>query len=206
MLSAVLHDLGIVVAQTPLDHSGEKAEAELSAAPTLIARLAWAERVVTGDALYCDRDLCTTIIDAAGDYLVIVKENQATLLHAIATLFASRADAALAAASLPAWDMREATTVDKGHGRLEVRHLAASTELNDYLDWPALAQVMMIERTWWERGERRTAVRYGITSLPAAVAGADRLLTLVRGHWQIENGLHYVKDVTLVACQSSIDG
>ena len=197
MLSAVLHDLGIVVAQTPLDHSGEKAEAELSAAPTLIARLAWAERVVTGDALYCDRDLCTTIIDAAGDYLVIVKENQATLLHAIATLFASRADAALTAASLPAWDMREATTVDKGHGRLEVRHLAASTELNDYLDWPALAQVMMIERTWWERGERRTAVRYGITSLPAAVAGADRLLTLVRGHWQIENGLHYVKDVTL---------
>ncbi len=55
----------------------------------------------------------------------------------------------------------------------------------------------MSERTWWERGERKTAVRYGITSLPAAVAGAERLQTLVRGHWQIENGLHYVKDVTL---------
>jgi len=41
------------------------------------------------------------------------------------------------------------------------------------------------------------AVRYGITSLPAAVADANHLLTLVRGHWQIENGLHYVKDVTL---------
>ncbi len=197
MLSAVLHELGIVLAQLPLDHTGEKAEAELTAAPTLVARLDWAERVVTGDALYCDRDFCTTIIDAQGDYLVIVKENQATLRRAIATLFASRADAALAAASLPAWDMREATTVDKGHGRLEVRHLVASTALNDYLDWPALAQVMMIERTWWERGERKTAMRYGITSLPAAVAGAERLLTLVRGHWQIENGLHYIKDVTL---------
>jgi len=197
MLSAVLHDLGIVLAQTPLDHTGEKAEAELTAAPTLVARLDWAERVVTGDALYCDRDLCTTIINAQGDYLVIVKENQATMLRAIATLFASRADVALAAASLPAWDMREATSVDKGHGRLEVRHLVASTELNDYLDWPGLAQVMLIERTWWERGERKTAVRYGMTSLPAAVADADRLLALVRGHWQIENGLHYVKDVTL---------
>jgi predicted transposase YbfD/YdcC len=197
MLSAVLHDLGIVLAQTPLDHTGEKAEAELTAAPTLVARLDWAERVVTGDALYCDRDLCTTIIDADGDYLVIVKENQATVLRAIAALFASRVDAALAAASLPPWDMREATTVDKGHGRLEVRHLVASTQLNDYLDWPGMAQVMVIERTWWERGEKKHAVRYGITSLPPTSADAPRLLALVRGHWQIENGLHYVKDVTL---------
>ncbi len=186
MLSAVLHDLGIVLAQTPLDHTGEKAEAELVAAPTLVARLDWAERVVTGDALYCDRDFCTTIIDAMGDYLVIVKENQATLRHAIATLFASRADAALTAASLPPWDMREATTVDKGHGRLEVRHLITSTELTGYLDWPGVAQVMLIERTWWERGEKQQAVRYGITSLPPVSADAPRLLALVRGHWQIE--------------------
>ncbi len=197
MVSAVLHDLGIVLAQRPLGHAGEKAEAELTAAPPLVARLNWAGRVMTGDALYCDRDLCRTISDAGGDYLVIVKENQATLLRAIATLFASRADAALAAASLPPWDMREATTVDNGHGRREVRHLIASTELNDYLDWPGLGQVMMIERTWWERGEKRQAVRYGITSLPPAVADAPRLLALVRGHWQIENGLHYIKDVTM---------
>ncbi len=197
MLSAVLHDLGIVLAQLPLDHTGEKAEAERTAAPTLVARLDCAGRVVTGDALYCDRTLCTTIIAADGDYLVIVKENQATLLRAIAALFASRADVALAAASLPAWDMREAMTVDKGHGRLEVRHLVASTQLNDYLDWPGLAQALLIERTWWERGERKTAVRYGITSLPPTSADAPRLLALVRRHWQIENGRHYVKDVTL---------
>ncbi len=197
MLSAVMHDCGIVLAQLPLDHTGEKAEAELSAAPTLVARLDWAGCVLTGDALYCHADLCTTVRDAGGDYLLIVKENQATLLRAITTLFASRADAALRAASLPPWDMREVTTVDKGHGRLDVRHLVASTALNDYLDWPGLAQVIMIERTWWERGERKTAVRYAMTSLPATVASADRLLTLVRGYWQIENGLHYVKDVTL---------
>ena len=197
MLSAVLHDLGIVLAQTPLDHTGEKAEAELTAAPALVARLDWTGCVLTGDALYCHADLCETVTGADGDYLLIVKENQATLLRAITTLFASRAEAALHAASLPAWDMREATTVDKGHGRLEVRHLVASTELNDYLDWPGLAQVLMVERVWWERGERKTAVRYGITSLPPAAADAHRLLVLVRGHWQIENGLHYVKDVTL---------
>lgn len=197
MLTAVLHDLGIVLAQTPLDRAVEKAEAELAAAPALIARLDWAGCALTGDALYCQRDVCEAVLDAGGDYLVIVKENQASMLRAIATLFASRADAALTAASLPPWDMRETTVADKGHGRREVRHLVASTELNDYLDWPGLAQVLMIERAWWERGTRHAAVRYGITSLPPGVADADRLLALVRGHWQIENGLHYVKDVTL---------
>ena len=197
MLSAVLHDCGIVLAQLPLDHTGEKAEAELTAAPTLVARLDWTGCVLTGDALYCHADLCETVMDADGDYLLIVKENQATLLRAITTVFASRADVALRAASLPAWDMRAATTVDKGHGRLEVRQLVASTALNGYLAWPGLAQVVRVERTWRERGERKTAVRYAITSLPPAVADAQRLLVLVRGHWQIENGLHYVKDVTL---------
>jgi predicted transposase YbfD/YdcC len=197
MLSAVLHDLGIVLAQMPLDHTGEKAEAELTAAPILVARLGWTGCVLTGDALYCHADLCATVRDAGGDYLLIVKENQATLLRALATLFASRTDAALRAASLPAWDMRGATSVDKGHGRLEMRQLVASTELNDYLDWPGVGQVFMVERRWQERGADKQAVRYGITSLPPAVADAARLLTLVRGHWQIENGLHYVKDVTL---------
>jgi len=197
MVSAVLHALGIVVAQVPLDHTGEKAEAEVSATPALIGALDWSGQVMTGDALYCDDTVCEAVTDANGDYLVIVKENQATLLRAITTLFASRTDAALAAASLSPWDMRAATTVDKGHGRVEVRHLVASTALNDYLAWPGVAQVMIIERTWWERGKRHEAVRYGITSLPPEIADARRLLALVRGHWQIENGLHYVKDVTL---------
>ncbi|MDQ6831964.1 MAG: hypothetical protein M3008_01070, partial [Chloroflexota bacterium] len=68
--------------------------------------LDWAERVMTGDALPCDRDLCATITHADGD----VKEKQATLRRAITTLFASCAEAALRAASLLAWDMRATTT------------------------------------------------------------------------------------------------
>jgi len=82
MLSAVVHDLSIVLAQTPLDHTGEKAEAERSAAPMLVARLDWTGCVLTGDARYCQADFCTTVRDAGGDYLLIVKENQATLLRA----------------------------------------------------------------------------------------------------------------------------
>jgi len=196
-LTACTHDLGTVLAQEEIASHAEKAEAELTAAPRLLARLDWRGRVLTGDALFCQRNLCTQVCDAEGDYLLIVKENQPQLHRDLAILFATRADTALRAASLPVWDMREGTTVDRGHGRVEVRHLVASTALNDYLDWPGLGQVFMVERHWQERGETRQAVRYGITSLPPDVADAARLLVLVRGHWQIENGLHYVKDVTL---------
>lgn len=196
-LTACTHDVGAVLAQEEIIGDAEKAEAELTVAPRLLDRLDWRGRVLTGDALFCQRTLCGQVCDAGGDYLLIVKENQSQLHRAIAILFATRADAALCAASLPAWDMRAATTEERGHGRHEYRRLTASTELNGYLDWPGLAQVLMIERTWWERGERREAVRYAITSLPPDVADAARLGALVRGHWQIENGLHYVKDVTL---------
>jgi predicted transposase YbfD/YdcC len=201
-LTACTHAQGVVLAQEEIVGNAQKAEAELTVAPRLIARLDWHGRVLTGDALFCQRgrplgSMCAQVGDAGGDYLVIVKENQSALHRAIAALFAHRADTALRAASLPPWDMRAATTVDKGHGRCEMRHLVASTALNDYLDWPGLAQVLMVERTWWEHGERQHALRYAITSLPPAVADAARLLALVRGHWQIENGLHYVKDVTL---------
>jgi len=197
MLSAVCHDTGLVLAQLPVTATGDKAAAELATAPALIAQLDWHGRVLTGDALYCQRRLCQQVVNAGGDYLVLVKANQPALLHDLATLFAHRADRALNAASLPAQDMREAITEDRGHGREEQRTLVASTDLNDYLDWPAVVQVCRVERVWQERGVTRAAVKYAITSLPPTVANAARLLTLKREHWRIENGLHHVKDVTL---------
>jgi predicted transposase YbfD/YdcC len=202
MLSAVPHDSGIVRAQLPLNHTGEKAVAELTAAPTLIARLDWHGCVLRRCALCRHRHLHGGA-RCGRDYLVVVKGNQPTTRHATAALFAARADAALTAASLPPFDMRQATTLDKGHGRVEMRHLIASTELNDYLAWPHLAQVVRIERVWWERGKRHTAIRYALTSLPSELAGAERLLAQARGHWEIENGVHYVKDVTLGADRST---
>jgi len=197
MLSAVCHDTGLVLAQVPVTATDDKAAAELTTALALIARLDWHGRVLTGDALYCQRQVCQQVVDAGGDYLVLVKANQPALLHDLATLFAHRANRALNAASLPALDMREVVPKDRGHGREEQRTLIASTDLNDYLDWPAVAQVFTVERVWQERGVTRCAVKYGITSLPPTVADAARLLTLKREHWRIENGLHHVKDVTL---------
>jgi hypothetical protein len=69
--------------------------------------------------------------------------------------------------------------------------------LNDYLDWPEVGQVFWLVR---ERNEGGTSTKeevVGITSLTRQEADADRLLDILRGHWGIENGLHYVRDVTL---------
>lgn len=146
-----------------------------------------AGRVVTGDALYCQRALCAQIRRAKGDYVVVVKANQPDLLWAISTGFAD-----------PPAGERFATAVqwDQHGDRVEVRRVWASTVLRGYLDWPGIRQVAMVERVC-ARGEQRTReVRYLVTSLGPA-SGADELLRRVRQHWAIENRLHWVRDVTL---------
>jgi hypothetical protein len=74
--------------------------------------------------------------------------------------------------------------------------LRATTALNEYLDWPGVAQVGQVTCQVDENGKRTEATRYFITSVPRTVAGASVLLGWVRGHWSIENGSHYVRDVT----------
>jgi predicted transposase YbfD/YdcC len=202
-LTAFCHEHGGVLAQEPIEpgQGTEKGEAELSVAPALLARVAWPGRVLTGDALFCQRQLCQQLLAAGGDYVLLVKENQPTLYDDIRLLF----DPPPSLASLPLLDQREARTVDRGHGRQDdVRHLVASTDLNGYVDWPGLAQVFRLTRTWREHGQSKQAVHYGITSLRPEAGPPQRLLALKRGHWSIENGLHRVKDVSLDEDQSLI--
>lgn len=194
-LTAFCHAQGVVLAQEPIDSTADKAEAELTVAPALIARLDWRGRVLTGDALFCQRALCRQVLAAGGDYLLVVKENQPALHADLALLF----DPPATVPAAPLTDRREAATVEKGHGRThDRRHLVASTDLNRYyLDWPGVAQVFRLERTWRAQGQPKGEVHYGLTSLPPEHADPARLLALRRGHWQIENALHYIKDVTL---------
>jgi Transposase DDE domain len=93
---------------------------------------------------------------------------------------------------------QSAREVSKGHGRREVRTLRTTTLLNDYrADWPGVQQVYWLRRERTEDGRTSVEDEYGITSLPRDRADATRLLGLRRGHWGIENRLHYVRDVTL---------
>jgi len=86
--------------------------------------------------------------------------------------------------------------VNKGHGRLETRELQASGRLNGHLDWPGFSQAIQITRTTTRNGEQSTEVSYAITSLSQDRVSAKQLLAFNRGHWGIENRLHWVRDVT----------
>jgi len=142
---------------------------------------------VTGDALYCQRHLCAQIVAAGGDYLLIVKANQPRLYQDIVLLFAEP----------PPGEVFAMAKQWRRHGdRQEVRRLWASTALRGYLDWPGAEQVCMIQRVSERKGKVTGQVRYAITSLREEMS-AERLLGYVRGHWGIENRLHYVRDVTL---------
>jgi hypothetical protein len=87
--------------------------------------------------------------------------------------------------------------VDKGHGRLERRTLRSTSILTLHGKWPGLAQGFELTRERTIKGVTTVEVVYGITSLKAEEANARRLLGLTRGHWGVENRLHYVRDVTL---------
>ena len=96
-------------------------------------------------------------------------------------------------------DIKMAVKIEKGHGRIEKRTIMTSAMLNDYLEWPYLAQVFRVEHiTWYDNMARYTReITYGITSLSPEKNTPEKLLDFIRTYWGIESGLHYRRDVTL---------
>jgi len=158
----------------------------LTVAPGLLDGFALDKRIVTGDALYCQRAFCRRIVEGGGAYFFVAAENQPRLHDDLFWLF-----------EWPAPGETFTTAVEhRQHGdRIETRRLWASTALQGYADWPGLGQVCKIERRVVCRGELTRETAYAVTSLGAEVGPAE-LLRLWRGHWTIENRLHYVRDVT----------
>ena len=95
-------------------------------------------------------------------------------------------------------DLKRAETVEKGHGRIETRRIAVRTKLPSRLSekWPGLTAICRIERLREMKTYCTRQVIYAITSLPIGKLEPAGLLQLSRDHWQIENCLHYVRDVT----------
>jgi predicted transposase YbfD/YdcC len=194
LLSLYLHQQGLVLAQTALDNK----EAELTVAPALLAQLDWLGRVLTGDAIFCQRKICSYICEAGGDYFFAVRANQSRLEDDLRLLFEPPSPAEVNREGFqapPPLEIAQDNEADKGHGRIEVRQLKVSSELAGYSDWPYLAQVVEIKRSWWVKSQLKEEVWLGVTSLPREVADLKRLLELKRGHWGIENKLHWVRDV-----------
>ena len=130
---------------------------------------------------------------------MIVKGNQNLLQRKIESFFAS--------ANLFEAEFRRACTCEVGHGRIDRRSLLCSGDLpQGYLDFPHVAQVFCLKRTRKHKksGKVEEETVYGISSLAPPQASARRLLSLARGHWYIENGSHYVRDVTLKEDSSQV--
>lgn len=192
LLAAYLPQEGIVLFQVAC---GTK-ENEISTAPKLLAGIDLRGKVVCGDAEQTQRQLSSQILEAGGDYLWFVKDNQPTLRQDIEFLFEAD-DRTVLGARVPN-DFRTSRTVEKGHGRRETREITVSGELKGYSEFPGLEQVFKLERrrTNCKTGQGEREVVYGLTSLSQAKSPADRLLDLSRAYWGIENGLHRRRDVT----------
>jgi predicted transposase YbfD/YdcC len=196
LLSVYDVEQGKVMSQVVVGHK----QNEITKAPKALQLVEIAQKVITGDAMHTQRGLAAQILEAQGDYVLPVKENQPQLYKNIQALFAPEYPK-------PGFgkiqtDFLTTQKVNKGHGRLEIRTIMTSEMLNSYATWPGLAQVYRLERQFhWQRNgscyRSSCEVEFGITSLTRTQATPSHLLHIRRAHWGIETGLHYRRDVTL---------
>jgi len=193
LLVAYLPGEGVVLMQMVVEKDKEN---EIVVAPKLLKCLDLRNKIVVGDAMQTQRNLSTQIVDAEGDFVWIVKDNQPNTRQAIEQLFAPQKP--VPGLGYPPMDFQTAKTTNKSRGRLEERTITINSMLNDYLDWPNLGQVFKLERrfTYLASGKVYAETQYGITSLTDQEATPERLLQIIRSEWGIENGLHYRRDVT----------
>ena len=156
---------------------------EIGMAIPLLATCDIAGKDITGDALLTQRAIASYVVERQAHYHFPVKGNQPALESDIALLFKTRG----------APDFVEVTPPD--HGRIETRSIWCSAALNDYLDFPHVGQVFMIERESINKktGVPSREIALGITSRTPQQASPQRVLAVNRGHWSIES-VHYIID------------
>jgi predicted transposase YbfD/YdcC len=187
MVSAWAVENQLVLGQVKVDDKSN----EITAIPQLLDLLEIAGCIVTIDAMGCQKEISKKIIGKDADYALALKENQGGLYEDVQELFSYAEETEFA-------DCDYHKTVEKGHGRIEIRECwtISSTEYMLYLrnlsDWANLRTIVMVKR------ERRLGikveieVKYYISSL---LSSAQHILSVIRGHWGIENQLHWVLDI-----------
>jgi len=168
----------------------EEKSNEIVAIPKLLRMLAIEGAIVTIDAMGCQREISQAILDKKADYILALKGNQGTL----------KDDAKLLIDEQKAVDFKDTKisydkTVDADHGRIETRETIVVHDvgwLQERHDWPGLKSLVVVESTReiGDKVERET--RLYITSL---VLLANQIGPMIRGHWMIENGLHWIMDM-----------
>jgi predicted transposase YbfD/YdcC len=187
MVSAWSTANGVVLGQVGTDEGSN----EIEALPRLLELLYLKGCLVTIDAAGCQTNVAERIIDAGGDYLLAVRENQPKLYEAVR----ERLEAVRTSSRSPG-PGRRATTTEKSRGRQETRRCWVVPITDDFPEaprWKNLAQLVLFESERTVDGEVSRGSRYFITSRKSLTA--KQALAAVRGHWQIENKLHWTLDV-----------
>jgi predicted transposase YbfD/YdcC len=187
MVSAWAKRNGVSLGQVKTDEKSN----EITAIPALLALLELRGCIVTLDAMGCQREIAEKIREQGADYVLAVKKNQKELHQALEDYFETAEGAGYRAVPLERLE-----EVDSGHGRVEVRRYQLVPDLRTLPKPEQWKDLQGIARVEGERhlGDRvSTEVRYYITSFGQDVG---RLAEAVRGHWGIENSLHWVLDVT----------
>lgn len=182
LVSAWAADQRLVLGQLAV---GDKSN-EIVAVPKLLELLSLKGMIITADALNCQRQIAAQVIEQGGDYALALKGNQPALLDDVRRF--------LDDAETP---LRSASETDAGHGRIETRTASLSGDiawLQDSHAWPGLAAVGKVTAMRQIDGKTRTQTRYYLLSQAVDPA---RFNAIVRGHWSIENSLHWVLDVIM---------
>ncbi len=163
----------------------EKQTNEIKTAIPLLDCLDIQGKTITADALLTQRGLAKYLVEQRqAHYHFTAKDNQKNLLKEVASFFEN-----------VSWDPDYVTLDKPNHGRKESRKIWITTEINQYLKFPHVAQAFKIERiTYRKNGKNSRVVAYGITSKNPQLASAEQILRDNRQHWSIENSCHYILD------------
>jgi predicted transposase YbfD/YdcC len=183
MVSAWLARNRVVLGQLKVEEKSN----EITAIPELLRLLEVKGALVTIDAMGCQKEIAARIVEREADYLLAVKDNQPTLAEDVKRTFEETAEEPLTCTA----------TLEDGHGRVEMREYYQCLDLSRLRtagDWPGLRSLgKVVSHRYDGDGRGGVETRYYISSLGA---GVDRMALGIRGHWGIENHLHYVLDVS----------
>lgn len=177
-------EANLVIEQTEV----EAGENEISAGKRLLEKADLKDKIISGDAIFAQTELSRKVVERGGDYLWKLRANQGKIYEQAVAHFEQAEDKYLSRAS----------QLEKGHGRIDEREILSSFRIAGQVEFPYVEQVFRVRRTSEQvkTGKITEQVIYGISSLNVAEYSAADLLEMTRKHWQIENGLHYRRDVT----------